>query len=238
MRSETALGDAFVELADTLVGDFDAVDFLHTLAQHCVRLLDVDAAGLVLADAAGNLRAVASSSEKMHLLELFEIQNEEGPCLDSYKSGESVWEEDLQAGDRWPRFRDVALAAGFRSVQTAPMRLRDEVIGALNLFRTQPGRMTDEDLALSRALTDIATISLLQERALREARLVTEQLQTALNNRIVIEQAKGIVAEQAGIDMEAAFELMRTFARSHNGKLADVAMELIGQRLTSSDLRN
>jgi AmiR/NasT family two-component response regulator len=117
------------------------------------------------------------------------------------------------------------------------MRLRDEVIGALNLFRIQPGRMTDEDLALSRALTDIATISLLQERALREARLVTEQLQTALNNRIVIEQAKGIVAEQAGIDMEAAFELMRTFARSHNGKMADVAQELIGQRLTSSDLR-
>jgi GAF domain-containing protein len=139
MRSETALGDAFVELADTLVGDFDAVDFLHTLAQRCVELLDVDAAGLVLADATGNLRAVASSSEKMHLLELFEIQNEEGPCLDSYKSGEPVWEEDLESGDRWPRFRDVALAAGYRSVQTAPMRLREEVIGALNLFRVQAG---------------------------------------------------------------------------------------------------
>jgi AmiR/NasT family two-component response regulator len=117
------------------------------------------------------------------------------------------------------------------------MRLRDEVIGALNLFRIQPGRMTEGDLALSRALADIATISLLQERALREARLVTDQLQTALNNRVVIEQAKGIVAEQAGIDMEAAFELMRTFARSHNGKMADVAMALIGQRLSSSDLR-
>ncbi|MGH2711523.1 MAG: GAF and ANTAR domain-containing protein [Actinomycetota bacterium] len=235
-RRESSLGDTFVELADTLVSDFDAVDFLHTLASRCVELLDVDAAGLVLADATGNLRAVASSSEQMHLLELFEIQNEEGPCLDCYRSGEPVTEERLESTERWPRFAGEAVAAGFRSVQAAPMRLRTEVIGALNLFRTEPGRLDDADLALSRALAGIATISLLQERALREARLVTERLQIALNNRIVIEQAKGVLAERGGLDMESGFELLRRYARSHNRKLAVVALDLIEERISASDL--
>jgi GAF domain-containing protein len=236
MRSETRLGDTFVELADTLVSDFDAVDFLHTLALRCVELLDVDAAGLVLADATGNLRAVASSSEQMHLLELFEIQNEEGPCLDCYSSGQPVFEEDLDSAKRWPQFAAVARQEGFRSVQAVPMRLRNEVIGALNLFRAQPGRLSDEDVALGGALAGIATISLLQERALREARLMTEQLQIALNNRIVIEQAKGVLAERRELDMEASFELMRRYAREHNRKLADVALDLIEQRLSADAL--
>ena len=236
MREGATLGATFVELADTLVSDFDAVDFLHTLARRSVELLDVDTAGLVLADATGELRAVASSSEQMHLLELFEIQNEEGPCLDAFRSGESVSAEDLDATDRWPRFRAEALAGGFRSVEAVPMRLRSEVIGALNLFRAQPGHLDEDDRALSRALASIATIGLLQERAVREARLVTEQLQTALNNRIVIEQAKGVLAERGGLEMEAAFEVLRGYARNYNRKLADVALELINQQIAVEDL--
>jgi len=236
MKRETQLGDTFVELSDTLVGDFDPVDFLHTVAQRSVELLDVDAAGLVLADATGTLRAVASSSEQMRLLELFEIQNEEGPCLDSYRSGQPVIEERLESTDRWPRFAREAVAAGFRSVQAVPMRLRSEVIGALNLFRVQLGRLSDTEQALSGALAGIATISLLQDRALREANLVTEQLQVALNSRIVIEQAKGVLAERRGLDMEAAFELMRGYARDHNRKLADVALDLIEQRISADRL--
>ena len=236
MRSETRLGDTFVELADTLVSDFDAVDFMHTVALRAVELLDVDAAGLVLSDATGNLRAVASSSEQMHLLELFEIQNEEGPCLDAFRSGRPVTEESLVSTERWPRFAQEAVAAGFHSVQAAPMRLRDEVIGALNLFRAEPGRLSDPDLALSGALAGIATISLLQERALREARLVTEQLQIALNNRVVIEQAKGVLAERSGVPLEAAFERIRKYARSNNRRLADVALDLIEQRISADQL--
>jgi GAF domain-containing protein len=236
MRRTASLGDVFVELADTLVSEFDAVDFLHTLSRRCVELLEVDAAGLVIADATGNLRAVASSSEQMHLLELFEIQNEEGPCLDSYRSGQPVAEENLETTDRWPRFGREALAAGFHSVHAAPMRLRNEVIGALNLFMRQPGRLAEADLVLSRALASISTISLLQERALREAREVSEQLQIALNNRIVIEQAKGALAERRGLETEAAFELMRGFARSHNRRLADVALDLLEQRISADDL--
>ena len=236
MERETRLGDTFVELADTLIGEFDAVDFLHTLALRCVELLDVDAAGLVLADATGNLRAVAASTEQMHLLELFEIQNDEGPCLDAFNSGQPVTEEELESAGKWPQFSKVAVAAGFHSVQAAPMRLRTEVIGALNMFRTQPGRLEEGEMALSGALAGIATISLLQERALREARLMTEQLQIALNNRVVIEQAKGVLAERGGLPMESAFEVMRRYARNHNRKLADVAIDLIDQRISADTL--
>jgi GAF domain-containing protein len=236
LRKGSSLGDTFVELADTLVGDFDVVDFLHTLAGRCVELLDVDAAGIVLADQGGNLRAVASSSEQMRLLELFEIQNEEGPCLDSFRTGEAVGEDQLESSNRWPMFAREAVAAGFHSSQAVPMRLRDEVIGALNLLRIEPGRLSDEDLGLSRALAGVATIGLLQERAIREARLLTDQLQIALNNRIVIEQAKGVLAERGGLEMESAFEVLRRYSRSNNRKLAEVALDLIEQRISTSDL--
>jgi GAF domain-containing protein len=233
---EERLGQAFVELADTLVGDFDAGEFLYGLSHRCVELLDVDAAGLLLADPSGALRVVASSSEEAHLLELFEVQNEEGPCLECFRLGAPVAEGNLERSDRWPQFRDVAVAAGFRSVQATPMRLRDEVIGALNLFRSKPGRLDPADVALSKAMADVATIGLLQERSVREARLLAEQLQVALNNRVVIEQAKGVLAERGGLRMDAGFELLRSFARSHNRRLADVAAELLSGAVDIEEL--
>jgi GAF domain-containing protein len=234
---EENLGRAFVELADTLVGDFDAVDFLHTLAGRCVELLDVDAAGLMLADPSGGLRVVASSSEQAMLLEAFEAQNEEGPCLDCYRTGMPVVEGELDRSDRWPRFREVAVRAGFGSVAAAPMRLRDEVIGALNMFRTKPGKLNEADTTMARALADVATIGLLQERSVREARILAEQLQGALNNRVVIEQAKGVLAERAGLDMVTAFEVMRGFSRSHNRRLSEVAVDLVEGRLSEEQLK-
>jgi transcriptional regulator with GAF, ATPase, and Fis domain len=229
-------GTTLVELADTLVKDFDVVDFLHTLTQRCVDLVDVDAAGLALADHSGILRVVAASSEQARLLELFEVQNEEGPCLDSYRTGKVIVEEQLDASDRWPRFGEQALADGFRSVQAVPMRLRDEVIGALNLFRLARGRLSDQESSICRALADVATIGLLQERAVREARVLAEQLQAALNSRVVIEQAKGVLAQQVHVEMGVAFELLRGFARAHNRLLADVARDLVEARLSASDV--
>jgi GAF domain-containing protein len=233
---EAQLNRTFVEMADSLVNHYDVAELLHTLAASCVELFDVDAAGLMLADEQGTLRVVGSSNEQTRMLELFEIQNQEGPCSDCYRSGQTVIAEDLENGVRWPRFRQEALGAGFRAALAVPMSLRDEVIGALNLFRVQPGGLDEEDLAACRALADVATIALIQERALREARLLADQLQVALTSRVVIEQAKGVLAGLANVDMDTAFKLLRGYARNENLLLVDVARDLAEGRLSPAKL--
>jgi transcriptional regulator with GAF, ATPase, and Fis domain len=202
---EQMLAAAFVELADTLVADFDVVDFLHGLADRCVRLLDVDAAGLMLADQRGSLRVIASSSEQARLVELFQLQHEEGPCLECFRTGLPVSEPDMAtAGQRWPSFAPAAAGAGFAAVQALPMRLRDEVVGAMNLFMEVPGRLDETGLRVGQALADVATIGLLHERNFRHQEALAEQLQGALNSRVTIEQAKGVLAERRGLDMGQA----------------------------------
>jgi len=236
VNRETELSRAFVELADTLVADFDVVDFLHTLTLRCVDLFDVDAAGLMLADSRDELRLVAASAEQVELLELLELQSEEGPCLDSYRSGVAVSSADLSETDTWPRFRPAVLASGFRAVQALPLRLRGQVIGALNLFRVEPGVLTSGDLAVCQAIADVATIGLLQARAVREAQLLADQLSTALRSRVVIEQAKGVLAERSNVDMDTAFRVLRNYARHHNLRLADVATDVVERRLDLSQI--
>jgi GAF domain-containing protein len=233
---EAQLNRTFVELADTLVNHYDVTDLLHTLAARCVELFEVDAAGLMLADEHGTLRVVGSSNEATRMLELFEIQSQEGPCLDCYRTGQVVIAEDLAHDQRWPRFRQEALGSGFRAALAVPLSLRDDIIGALNLFRAQPGGLDGDDLAACRALADVAAIALIQERALREAKLVAGQLQVALNSRVVIEQAKGIVAGVANVDMDAAFKLLRGYARAENLLLVDVARDLAEGRLSPAKL--
>jgi len=237
LSRERQLTETFVELADTLVSQFDAADLLHTLAVRSTDLFDLDAAGIMLADKDGTLRVVGSSDEHARLLELFEVQSQEGPCLDCFSSGEPVVEDDLASTDRWPNFRREALGAGFHSVQAIPMRLRDQVIGALNLFRLPPGQLDFADLTACRAMADVATISLLQDRATEQSRVLAEQLQVALNNRTVIEQAKGVLAERADLDMHAAFELLRGHARNHNTRLNEVAQALLEDRLSVEALQ-
>jgi hypothetical protein len=235
--SDERLLETFVELADTLVDDFDVIDFLHLLVARCVALLDVDAAGLLLTDQRGQLQVMASSSEQVRLLELFQLQNDQGPCLDAFATGIRVSHTDLgAAGGRWPRFAVAATEAGFAAVDALPMRLRSEVIGALNLFRTGRGALSVTALRTAQALVDVATIGLLQERSIRQREILTEQLQGALNSRVVIEQAKGLVAERLGIDMEGAFAALRGYARSHNLKLGEVAGAVIAGRTSTYDL--
>jgi GAF domain-containing protein len=234
---EARLAKALVELADTLVADFDVVELLTRLAYRCVEVLDVGAAGLMLAGTDGEMRVMASSSEAMRVLELFEIQAEEGPCLDCYRTGKPVMGPDLAAGTSpWPRFGAETLAAGFRSVQALPMRLRGNVIGALNLFRFDVGEMPSADVEGAQALADVATIAILQHQASLEAQVLNQQLQHALNSRIVIEQAKGMVAQRAGLNMEQAFTALRSHARNNNMRLADVAEAVIGGALAPSAL--
>src|SRR5271165_1479953 len=222
------LSETFVELTDTMVAGFDVIDFLHVLTDRSVQLLDVSAAGLLLADPRGELRVVAASSEAARLLELFQLQNDQGPCLDCFRAGQPVAAADLAAdAERWPRFAAAAREAGFAAVQALPMRLRDQVIGALNLFRAEPGALDPAAIRIGQALADVATISLLHERSMRHSDILNEQLQTALNSRVIIEQAKGKLAERLGLDMAQAFSLLRDYARDRNRRLVDVAQAFV-----------
>ena len=222
------LSETFVELTDTLVAGFDVIDFLHVLTDRSVQLLDVSAAGLLLADPRGELRVVAASSEAARLLELFQLQNDQGPCLDCFRAGLPVAAVDLAAAAaRWPRFAPAARRAGFAAVQALPMRLREQVIGALNLFRADAGALAPADVRIGQALADVATISLLHERSMRHSDTLNEQLQTALNSRVIIEQAKGKLAERLGLDMDQAFSLLRDQARASNRRLSDLARAFV-----------
>lgn len=228
MAREELVVRALVEMADTLVGDFDVVELLTRLASRCVELLGISAAGVMVATVQGDVRLVASSSEAMRVLELFELQAEEGPCLDAYRSGEPVDHLILDAGsDPWPRFSVAALEAGFHSVSALPLRLRDATIGALNLFSVGVVPMSEPNTVVARAFADLAAISVLQHRSADEHQRTNEQLSYALNSRIVIEQAKGIIAERAGIDLSEAFDLLRGYARDHNRRLTEVALAAV-----------
>ena len=228
MTREERLARTLVELADTLVDDFDVVELLTLLVDRSVELLDATAAGLVLAEADGTLRLMASTSEAMETVELFQVQADQGPCLDCYRSGEPVIVDDLAGqASRWPRFVPFAMGAGFRGAHALPMRLRGEIIGALNLFRSEPGAMEQADVSAGQALADVATIAILQSRTMHESHVLTDQLQHALHSRIAIEQATGMVAEWAGIGVAEAFSRLRGYARSHQRQLTVVAEEVV-----------
>lgn len=237
MVDQQRLGKVFVELADTLVTDFDVVEFMTMLAHRVVELLDAREAGVVLADERGLLRSVASSHESAHLLDLFELQNQEGPCLDCYRTGQPLLNQSLvPPGDRWPNFAAEARRLGFTMAHALPMRLRGQVIGAVNIFASNATALGPSQIEVGQALADVATVGLLQERSLREARLLNEQLQGALSSRIVIEQAKGMLAERRGIEMDAAFDALRAYARNTNQKLSDVAQSLLTGTLSAEAL--
>ncbi|HEU5356604.1 MAG TPA: GAF and ANTAR domain-containing protein [Actinocrinis sp.] len=234
---EERLIEAFVEAADTLVDDFDVIEFLHTLAGRCVQLLDVDAAGIMLADQHGQLHATAASTESARLLELFELQANAGPCMDAFRTGDQVVNADLAASEnRWPRFAEAAQATGFVSVHALPLRLRATIIGALNLFRALPGTLSDTDVRTGQALADVATIGILAQRGLYQADLLNTQLQHALNSRVIIEQAKGVLAERRAITVDEAFSLLRSYARNHNQHLSDLARQIAEGSSTAADL--
>jgi hypothetical protein len=234
---EEQLVDAFVEAADTLVDDFDVIEFLHTLAERCVQLLDVDAAGLMLADQHGQLHATAASSENARLLELFELQSDAGPCLDAFHNGAPVVNADLVANrQRWPRFAEAAQATGFVSVHALPLRLRSTIIGALNLFCSTTRPLTAADVRTGQALADVATIGILAQRTLHQSELLSSQLQQALSSRVTIEQAKGVLAERRSITVDAAFDVLRMHARNHNLRLSDVARDVAQRSSTVAGL--
>lgn len=212
------LAETFVELADALVDEFDLGDFLNLLADRCVRLLDVAAAGLLLIDHAGGPQATGASGRRVAELSLLE-----GPSHACSRTGEPILDMDLTSSERWPEFCAAATAAGFVSVHTLPLRLRTEVLGAMSLFRTAPGELDKTSERVAQALADAAAIGLTQARSLRRQIELAAQLQHALTSRVVIEQAKGIIAARLDVGVDAAFTALRKYARSANARVADLA---------------
>lgn len=226
---EQQLVTVFVELADTLVDDFDVMDLLHTLAHRCVELLDVQAAGILLGDHHGRLRSAAASSEHARLLDMFESQTEAGPSVECFRTGQPVINTDLD-DPRWPRLREAAREAGFASLHALPLRLRGEIIGTLNLFHSEIRALSDADMHVGQALADVSTLSVLSQRSLREGEILASQLQNTLTSRVTIEQAKGVLSARLRIPMDEAFTVIRDHARAHHEQLSVVA-----RRITEGD---
>jgi GAF domain-containing protein len=236
MSREALLIQTLVELADNLVDDFDVIDVLSMLGDRCLEALGVESAGVMLAAPTGELQVVASSSDAMRVLELFELQADEGPCVDCYRDTTPIVNVDLAgATERWPRFAQRAIEAGFHSVHALPMRLRGHTIGALNMFGKQRGALEEGDVVVAQALADVATITIIQHQTTVDAQVLNAQLNQALNSRIIIEQAKGKLSESANVDMESAFQRLRNHARNHNLRLTDLCQDIAdGNRSTGS----
>jgi len=232
MLSEALVCSTLIELADSLFDDFDPVDLLSLLATRCVDLLDVTTAGVMLVAPEGDLRCVASSSDSMRTMELFELQIKEGPCLDSFRLNERIIAENPETLKlRWPRFGYRAVRSGYKSAYAFPMRLREQHVGSLNIFRSKEGPASSEDLLAAQAFADMASITLLHQRFSFEARVLNGQLTNALTSRAILEQAKGILVGRRGLNIDEAFTWMRHHARNNNVKLAVVAQEIIDGRL-------
>jgi hypothetical protein len=230
--TEGRVREVFIELTDTLVRDFDVVDFLERLAVRCTELLEVSACGILLSDHNGELNLVGASSEQARLLGLFQVQNAEGPCVDAYRTGRPVMRANLAEADpRWPRFASAARAAGFAAVHGLPMRLREQRLGAMNVFNTAAGPLAPDTFELGQTLADAATIGIVHQRTVAAAGVVADQLQSALNSRIMIEQAKGYLAERFTVPVEDAFNMMRAYARQNRRKLTEVAADIVEGRL-------
>jgi GAF domain-containing protein len=229
---EVKLSAAFVKLADTLVDDFDVVDLLHWLVEECTEILDTQAGGLLLVDPSGKLQLVASTSEDAELVEIFQLAAGDGPCLDCFRTGDAVTVADIEAESyRWATFASEALKHGFRSVHATPLRLRGQIIGTMNLFSHYVGALAHEDIAVAQALANVATIGILQERNIRESRVLADQLQRALDSRVLIEQAKGVVGATTGMNMGESFAALRGYARNRNLPLRQVASDVIAGRI-------
>lgn len=232
LTREARLLQLFATLADTLVDDYDVVDLLQTLVDACQELLDVGDAGILLADPGGTLELIASTSEAADLVEVMQLGAESGPCIECFLTGTAVSVPDIAGGSgKWPLFRQAALDNGFAAIEAIPMRLRNTTIGTLNLLWSDPGAPPPEDLSAARSFADVATIGILHERSLREKDTLSRQLQTALNSRVMIEQAKGVVSFTAGVPIPDAFTLLRTYARSHGLRLSDVAERVVRREI-------
>ena len=234
-QRETDVVAAFVSLSERLVDDFDVVELTTVLTEVCARLLDIAAVGLLLADATGVLHLLAATSGEARKLEAFQLQRDEGPCLDCYHTGQPVSVADLEAeAERWPRFAASAAEQGFRSVHAIPMRLRQRRLGALGLFGTAPGSLGADDLELAQGLAHVASIAIVHNSPNTARDVIAPALQAAVTSRAVVEMAKGMLAEVNAIGMQEAFELLRSYAQTHQARLTDVARRIVTREIPAA----
>jgi GAF domain-containing protein len=239
MPRERRMAEIFVEVADSLVEDFDVIDLLHRLSERCVELLDVSAAGILLANGQGELRIIAASDERTRLLELFALQHDQGPCVECYRTGAARTNIELtrpEPADGRPHFAARARETGYVRTHALPLRLRSRVIGALNLFQTAPHRLGDDDIALAQALADVATIAILQQRTLERSQVENSQLETALTSRVLVEQAKGLLAERWNTSVDDAFAAFRSYARARHLRLSELASRIVSGDFDTADI--
>jgi GAF domain-containing protein len=225
-----------VELADTLVADYDAIDFLSTLCERAAEAVGATAVGVLVVHEGDDLDVVAASSQDMRALEVFEVRNGEGPCMDAYRTGAPVTAIDLDDDERWPTFRARATGLGYRSVLGQPLRLRDVTIGALNAYRGDPGPFSDADVEVLRGLADMATIGIMHERTMRSADEQISDLRRSLTDRAVVEQAKGLIAERLSITPDDGFDRLRRHARSRNQRVRAAAQRILRGDLDPTEL--
>ena len=233
---ETRVNAAFVAVADTLTTDYDMVDLLHTLVQECVGILGMQAGGLMLVDNTGELQLMTSTSEAAGFVEVMQLNASAGPCIDCFRTGKAVSVKEVSESTPWPAFRASASQQGFRSVLATPTKLRGRIIGTMNLFGTHAGEVSARDAAVAQALADVATIGILQERVIRESHLMEEQLHRALDSRIVIEEAKGVIANDLSLSLDGAFGLLRTYARNRNLTIRSVAEQVSNREVEARDI--
>jgi transcriptional regulator with GAF, ATPase, and Fis domain len=234
---EEKINDAFVDMTSALMTDYDIVDLLSTLLNSCTDILEVDAAGILLTDAAGDLELVASTSEEAHVVETIIIAAGAGPCIDCFATASPVSVPDIAAvADKWPRFSASALEQGFHSTYAVPMRLRDDIVGVMNLLSSSVGSISEQDGRIAQALADIAVLGILHERNLRDPFAITEQLHLALDTRILIEQAKGVLAQGEGLSMTEAFDALREYARANGTSLRSIAEAAVKRTVDTADI--
>jgi GAF domain-containing protein len=227
LQRERDVVQAFVSLVDSLLDDFDIVELLTTLTERCAQLLDVATAGLLLADAQGELHLMAATSRRTHDLEIFQLQSDQGPCLDCYRSGAPVSVANLAESDRWPLFVAAATEAGFASVHAVPMRAMNSVLGALGLFGTAAGALSDHDLDVAQALAHVATVAILQNQRTVDTTVISPGLRNALLSRITVDQATGFVYERTGLSMDDSFRRLRDYAHRHRKHLTEISRQLL-----------
>lgn len=221
---EQRISAAFVAVADTLTTDFDVLDLLHTLVEQCTQILDTSAGGLMLMDGNGELQLMTSTSEAADFVEVMQLNASAGPCIECFRTGTAQSVPSIKdLGERWPDFQKAAIGGGFKSAHATPMRLRGQVIGTMNLFSTKRGALSERDAAVAQALTDVATIGILQERMVKEVNTMAEQLHKALDSRVLVEQAKGMIAHSLDMDMDAAFSAIRAYAHANKLTIRAVA---------------
>jgi GAF domain-containing protein len=229
---EARISAAFVSVADTLTTEYDMVDLLHTLVSECAGILGMEAGGLMLVDGNGDLQLMTSTSEAADLVEVMQLAAAAGPCIDCFRTGVAVSVREISESQQWPKFRTAAMEQGFHSVLATPMKLRGKILGTMNLFGITAGEVTARDAAVAQALADVATIGILQERVIQEGHLIEGQLHRALDSRILIEQAKGVIANELSLSMDDAFNLLRKYARDRNLTISSVSEQVSNRAIS------